>query len=220
MLSSTEENYLKALLRLTSDPAKKGQVGTNQLAARLEVSASTTSDMLKKLREKGLVDYEKYGKISLSAKGRHKALNIVRKHRLWETFLYQKLGFKWDEVHEVAEQLEHIQSEKLVESLDKFLGFPAFDPHGDAIPTADGTFVEVDRQLLSEVPAGQDYVIVSVRENDPGFLKHLSALGLSIQKKIHLSERLDYDRSLSIRLENKQFTISEKIAKNIFCKSA
>jgi DtxR family Mn-dependent transcriptional regulator len=138
MLSFTEENYLKALWHLTMDNTHKGDAGTNELAAHLNVKPATSNDMLKKLKEKKLVDYKKYGKSSLTNKGKKLAIEVVRKHRLWETFLYEKLEFTWDEVHEVAEQLEHIQSQKLVDKLDKFLNYPYFDPHGDVIPNAKG----------------------------------------------------------------------------------
>ncbi len=138
MLSFTEENYLKALWHLTMGNTLKDEAGTNELAAYLNVKPATSNDMLKKLKAKKLVDYKKYGKSSLTHKGKKLAIEIVRKHRLWETFLYEKLDFTWDEVHEVAEQLEHIKSQKLVDKLDKFLNYPALDPHGDVIPNAKG----------------------------------------------------------------------------------
>ncbi len=138
MLSFTEENYLKALWHLTIGNTLKDEAGTNELAAHLNVKPATSNDMLKKLKEKKLVDYKKYGKSSLTHKGKKLAIEIVRKHRLWETFLYEKLDFTWDEVHEVAEQLEHIKSQKLVDRLDKFLNYPALDPHGDVIPNSKG----------------------------------------------------------------------------------
>ena len=126
MLSQTEENYLKALFKLTYEN-NNNEAGTNELALTLEVKPATVNDMLKKLKDKEFVNYKKYGKITLSGKGKKIALEIIRKHRLWETFLYKKLEFTWDEVHEVAEQLEHIQSAKLVDKLDEFLDFPEFD---------------------------------------------------------------------------------------------
>ena len=137
MLSYTEENYLKALQKITLESGTK-DAGTNELATLLAVKPATANDMLKKLKEKKLVDYEKYGKIRLSGEGEKIAIDIIRKHRLWETFLYQNLEFSWDEVHDVAEQLEHIQSSKLIDKLDKFLGYPEFDPHGDPIPSSNG----------------------------------------------------------------------------------
>ena len=133
LLTYTEENYLKTLLKLTLE-SKRAEAGTNELATHLMVKPATVSDMLKKLKEKQLVDYEKYGKITLTDEGKKIGIEIIRRHRLWETFLYEKLEFTWDEVHEVAEQLEHIHSAKLVDKLDKFLNYPAFDPHGDPIP--------------------------------------------------------------------------------------
>src|SRR3954454_8694896 len=150
MLSHTEENYLKALFHLTTESIDKSKAGTNELAAHLNVKPASVNDMLKKLKEKKLISYEKYGKISLTAEGKRKAVDIIRKHRLWETFLYEKLEFSWDEVHEIAEQLEHIQSQKLVDKLDKFLKYPQFDPHGDAIPNAKGEMKAPFKKTLAE----------------------------------------------------------------------
>src|SRR5215218_3993071 len=154
MLSSTEENYLKALLHLTLISDKE-EAGTNEIAAYLGVKPATANDMFKRLKEKKLIRYEKYGKVSLVEKGRMLATDVLRKHRLWETFLYEKLEFTWDEVHEVAEQLEHIQSDKLIEKLDKFLNYPQFDPHGDVIPNAKGEMRTSFRKTLAEIEPGK-----------------------------------------------------------------
>ena len=153
MLSFTEENYLKALLKITIDN-NVVEVGTNELALHLNVKAATVTDMLRRLKEKKLINYQKYGKIGLNDNGRKIALEILRKHRLWETFLYQKLDFNWDEVHEIAEQLEHIKSAKLINKLDAFLDFPQFDPHGDPIPTEHGELKVTYEKTLSEVAVG------------------------------------------------------------------
>ena len=154
MLSFTEENYLKALLQLTLETGNKEDLGTNELAAHLSVKPATVNDMLKKLKEKKYVSYKKYGKSSLTNEGKKLAIEVVRKHRLWETFLYEKLEFTWDEVHEVAEQLEHIKSPKLVGKLDKFLNYPAFDPHGDVIPSAKGEMKMPVKKTLNEEEIG------------------------------------------------------------------
>lgn len=217
MLSVTEENYLKALLHITAENGSNGEAGTNQLAGKLNVRPATATDMLKKLREKGLVNYEKYGKISLTDKGRLAATHIIRKHRLWETFLYDKLGFRWDEVHDVAEQLEHIQSEKLVEQLDKFLGYPLFDPHGEAIPTAAGELVDQHRLKLSQAEAGHDYCITAVNDAHPHFLKYASQIGIGINSVVYVSERVDFDHSMNIKIDKKEMNISEKVAQNVYC---
>ncbi len=218
MLSVTEENYLKALLHITSESGANGEAGTNQLAGKLHVRPATATDMLKKLRDKELVNYEKYGKISLTEKGRLEATHIIRKHRLWETFLYDKLGFRWDEVHDVAEQLEHVRSDKLVERLDEFLGYPSFDPHGDAIPTAAGELLDQHRHKLSHVEAGHDYRITAVNDTNPHFLKYASQVGIGINSVVHVVERASFDHSLNIRIGEKQMNVSEKVAQNVYCK--
>ncbi|WP_090974140.1 metal-dependent transcriptional regulator [Parapedobacter composti] len=218
MLSDTEENYLKALLRITGEQGDTGEAGTNQLAGRLNVRPATATDMLKKLKEKQLVNYEKYGKISLTDTGRDLAVAIVRKHRLWETFLFEKLGFSWDEVHDIAEQLEHIKSEKLVEQLDKFLGYPQFDPHGDAIPTADGAYVSEVRLTLSEANTGNRYIIVAVRDNSPAFLQYVSQIGIGIHSEVTVLQQYAFDQSMALEIDGTKINISEKVAQNIYCK--
>lgn len=218
MLSITEENYLKALLRIATDKEGKGEAGTNQLASMLNVRPATVTDMLKKLKEKNLVEYVKYGKITLTKKGFGLATEILRKHRLWETFLFDKLGFSWDEVHDVAEQLEHVRSEKLVERLDKFLDFPQFDPHGDVIPKANGEFkMEIRNSLASSIP-GETYTVIAVKDNSPSFLQHISRLGIVINGSVHVIDRFDFDDSLSLEIDNKTVTVSGKIAENVYIK--
>lgn len=217
MLSDTEENYLKALLRITGDD-RKGEAGTNQLAGKLNVRPATATDMLRKLKDKQLVNYRKYGKISLTVSGRDMAISIVRKHRLWETFLYDKLGFSWDEVHEIAEQLEHIKSEKLVERLDRFLGFPQFDPHGDMIPTADGDYINVTRFTLAEASAGQQYTIIAVKDHGPSFLQYVSQIGIAIHSSVTILRHYEFDGSVALDIDGTAINISNKVAQNIYCK--
>lgn len=216
MLSVTEENYLKALLRITSEEESSGEAGTNQLASKLNVRPATATDMLKRLREKGLVNYEKYGKITLTDMGRELAVSIIRKHRLWETFLCSTLGFRWDEVHDIAEQLEHIQSDKLIERLDNFLGYPQFDPHGDIIPSADGAYISEDRQTLAGAIVGAHYAIVGVKDNSAEFLTYLNQIGIGISSELLVFGRYEFDRSIALEVEKKIVHISEKVAKNIF----
>ena len=180
MLSFTEENYLKALFQLIHENRLKSEAGTNELALHLGLKPATVNDMLKKLKEKKLIDYQKYGKISLTKLGTKAGVEVLRKHRLWETFLYQKLGFTWDEVHQVAEQLEHIQSQKLIDSLDKFLDYPEFDPHGDVIPNANGEIKYQYRITLSEIDAGKKCKMVAVIDNSPTFLKYVIELNSNI----------------------------------------
>lgn len=216
MLTTTEENYIKALLRISVEG--DGEAGTNQLAARLEVRPATVTDMVKKLSEKGLVDYKRYGKIKLTVKGRAKATEIVRKHRLWETFLYDKLEFSWDEVHDVAEQLEHVQSDKLIEQLDKYLGYPEFDPHGDTIPKANEEFVQEDRKSLADSKVGIPYSVIAVKDNSQEFLQYASRLGLTINSELTVLEHFTFDNSLAISIQGDTINVSKKVAENIYIK--
>lgn len=216
MLTITEENYLKALLALTSAKEDKNEAGTNELAAHLGVKPATVNDMLKKLKEKEFIHYEKYGKISLTTSGRLIATSIVRKHRLWETFLYEKLDFSWDEVHDVAEQLEHIQSEKLIEKLDKFLDYPEYDPHGDPIPKSDGHIPEVESFLLSVVEPGRSCNVISVKDTSNVFLKYLQQLNIGVGTEIKVLDKVDFDGSLTIMVTNTTFSVSKKLAENLF----
>lgn len=220
MLSIAEENYIKRLLSLTLDNPDKEGVGTNELANSLLVKPSTANDMLKKLRQKELIQYEKYGKIHLTAQGKKIGMDILRKHRLWETFLYEKLDFTWDEVHEVAEQLEHIQSEKLVEKLDKFLGFPHFDPHGDPIPNAQGEIQLLTKRMLSDEPAGSRCRMVAVKDNSAVFLNYVMELGLGINNQIEVVSKQDFDESMEISINGRIARVSKKFAQNIYIVSA
>ena len=216
MLSHTEENYLKALFHLTTESIDKSKAGTNELAAHLNVKPASANDMLKKLKEKKLISYEKYGKISLTTEGKRKAVDIVRKHRLWETFLYEKLEFSWDEVHEIAEQLEHIQSAKLIDKLDKLLNYPEFDPHGDAIPNAKGELDIKPRKTLSEIAIGKTCKLIAVKDNSATFLQYVVKVGLGISSKIKVLSRQDYDANLEIEVNGKKSTVSQKFAENIY----
>lgn len=215
MLSQTEENYLKSLLRISIDN-DVNEVGTNELAFALGLKPATVNDMLKKLREKKLVSYEKYGKISLTDSGRKLAVDILRKHRLWETFLYQKLEFSWDEVHEVAEQLEHIQSEKLIDKLDKLLDFPKFDPHGDPIPSKAGEIHIQHKTTLSEIAVGVTCKMVAVRDNSSSFLQYVVKVGLGINNEIKVISKQEFDSSMVIEVNGIQSNVSQKFAENIF----
>lgn len=215
MLSYTEENYLKALFHLTYETEQYNEAGTNQLASYMGVKPATATDMLRKLKEKGLIDYEKYGKITLSDDGKSHALEVLRKHRLWETFLFQKLDFSWDEVHEVAEQLEHIHSPKLIDKLDKFLGFPEYDPHGDAIPDANGNLKPSFRKSLAEVEPGVQCKMVAVRDNTVAFLQYVSQLNLKINTPIKVLSRQSYDGTIEILIDSQLNTVSQKFAENI-----
>ncbi len=217
MTSFSEENYLKAIFHL--EKVSPGGVPTNALAEKLETKASSVSEMIKKLSKKKLVAYQKYQGVSLSEKGRKTAVEIIRKHRLWEYFLVEKLNFSWTEVHDVAEQLEHIQSEKLVAELDKFLGFPRKDPHGDPIPDTNGNFQPLEKVLLAEVEPGQKGLCIGVRDSSREFLEYLDKNEIALGKNIEVLEREEFDQSVIIKLEGKKLYISKIIANNLFIKT-
>jgi DtxR family Mn-dependent transcriptional regulator len=215
-MTFSEENYLKAIYHLTI--LSDSEVSTNAIAEMMETKASSVTDMLKKLAEKDLVNYKKYQGVSLTENGKLSAKMIVRKHRLWEVFLVEKLDFSWDEVHEVAEQLEHIKSEKLINKLDEFLDFPTEDPHGDPIPNADGKIVKIEKQLLSELSENQKGMCVGVKDTSSEFLKYLDKQGIALGSKIEIIGRESFDLSLKIKVDNTDLTISNKIASNLFVK--
>ncbi len=215
-MTTSEENYLKVIYHL-SNLSPKG-VNTNAIAAMLDTKASSVTDMLKKLSEKEWVNYQKYQGVSLTEKGKLNAKIIVRKHRLWEVFLVEKLGFAWDEVHEVAEELEHIQSEKLINQLDQFLNFPSFDPHGDPIPNAKGEIKKIDKQLVSEIEIGKTITCVGVKDTSVDFLQYLNKQSISLGTKMKVLEKEPFDGTLKIEINNNVLVISYKIANNLFVK--
>lgn len=213
MLSLTEENYLKAIYHLSEDGARA--VLTNELAEAMTTKAASVTDMIKKLSAKNLITYEKYYGAKITAKGKTEALLVVRKHRLWETFLVQKLGFTWDEVHEVAEQLEHIHSTRLIDKLDEFLGFPKVDPHGDAIPDGKGRLNTKPQIPVEQLKEGYQGIIRAVKDSDSNLLKYLDKIGARPGVKIKVLSKESYDNSMEIMVENKRVFISKKVSKNI-----
>ncbi|MBI4930305.1 MAG: metal-dependent transcriptional regulator [Bacteroidetes bacterium] len=216
MNSLAEENYLKAIYKIAE--SGDGFITTNDIARRINTSAASVTDMLKKLSRKKLIRYKKYNGLSLSESGRKVALGVIRKHRLWEMFLVKVLKFKWDEVHEVAEQLEHIRSEKLVQHIDKVLQFPKFDPHGDPIPDSSGKFIlSKEKSLfLSEAKRDSNYIMKGVIDHTSAFLNLLDKSGIILGSKIKVKDIQPYDKSLAILLNGKKrLFISNQIAKNI-----
>lgn len=214
-LSYSEENYLKCIFKIGSENETQ-EAGTNALAEYLAVKPASVNEMLKKLKEKKLVEYEKYGKIKLTKTGREHAIDIIRKHRLWETFLYEKLEFRWDEVHEIAEELEHINSKKLIDRLDKYLNFPEYDPHGDPIPNDKGVLKKQSKKTLSQIEVGETCKMVAVKDNSSSFLQYVLSLGLGINNKIKVISREDFDHQTTIEINNEQKIVSLKFAENIF----
>ncbi|MCM4171816.1 metal-dependent transcriptional regulator [Arenibacter sp. TNZ] len=216
-MTRSEENYIKTIFHL----GRKGteEVATNAIAELMETKPSSVTDMIKKLSEKDLVNYKRYQGVSLTPLGTKRALSIIRKHRLWEVFLVEKLDFSWDEVHEVAEQLEHIKSDQLIDSLDRLLAFPKFDPHGDPIPDRNGAFKERDRDLLSEVPINTIGVCVGVKDSSATFLKFLDKNGIALGNQINVIEREEFDGSLNIEIDGRKMQISHVIASNLYIKT-
>ena len=215
MLSHTEENYLKTIYHLSNSGSKS--VTTNSIAEMLKTKPASVSDMIKKLNNKEMISYVKYQGVNITEAGRKVALAIIRKHRLWEVFLVNKLKFSWDEVHEIAEQLEHIKSPLLTQKLDEFLDFPKFDPHGDPIPDQNGNFrTKITQIPLNEMSLKQFGEVAGVKNTNTSFLKHLDKLNIKIGTKIEISEIIPFDNSMEIRVDQtKKVYISDEIAKNL-----
>jgi len=218
MFTLAEENYLKAIYHLEQDTG--GEVSTNAIAERMTTKASSVTDMVQKLADKELVSYKRYKGASLTPQGRKTAAGVIRKHRLWEVFLVEKLKFHWDEVHDIAEQLEHIHSEELVIRLDEYLGNPDFDPHGDPIPDKHGNVKRTEKKLLSELDKKQQGVCVGVKESSSDFLQYLDKKNITIGTKIAVLGKEFFDGSMVIQVGRDQFFISKKIAENLFVQTS
>jgi DtxR family Mn-dependent transcriptional regulator len=217
MLSPAEENYLKAIYALQYDQGSP--ISTNLISEKICTKASSVTDMLKKLSAKNLVDYQKYQGVFLTDQGMKHALKVLRKHRLWEFFLVEKLNYKWEEVHVIAEQLEHINSESLVDNLDAFLGYPKFDPHGDPIPDKNGKLSLSELNNLLDVKVGGCGVLKYVKDSSEPFLKYLNKINLSLGDRIEIVDREPFDDSLKIRIHERHIQISKIIAENLFIKN-
>ncbi len=215
MLSFAEENYLKTIYHLSRET--EGAVSTNAIADSLNTKAASVTDMIKKLSKKGVLSYQKYKGVQVSDTGKISALQVIRKHRLWETFLVDKLKFNWDQVHVVAEQLEHINSDLLIQRLDEFLAYPKYDPHGDPIPDENGEFKSKPRVALDQCVDGQTGIIVAVKDSNSAFLKYLDKIGLYLGAKIKILEKVEFDGSIEIQIDNKKNTfISKEVSENIW----
>lgn len=213
-MTPAEENYLKTIFKIAEREGKAAS--TNAIAADLQTTAASVTDMLKRLSDKALIVYERYRGVQLTEEGNQLATALIRKHRLWEVFLVDKLGFAWDQVHDIAEQLEHVRGEGLVDRLDLFLGRPRFDPHGDPIPDAEGRWAYRDQQLLSSCAPAQHVIITGVNEHSPTFLQYLNQLGLELGSALVLLERFDYDRSLRVHTNGRELVLSEKVTQNLW----
>jgi DtxR family Mn-dependent transcriptional regulator len=204
MNSQSEEDYLKALYHLEMD---FNAVSTNSIAEYLDMKPSSVTDMLKKLSEKKFINYQKYKGTSLTKKGKLIALSIIRKHRLWETFLVEKLGFGWDQVHTIAEQLEHIKSDELIENLDNFLGNPKYDPHGDPIPSKDGNIEKMNQKILVELKASQKGIITGVKKGTASLLNYLDKEKVKLGDSIKVIEILEFDGTYIVEINKRKLTL-------------
>lgn len=217
-LSLSEENYLKAIFSLGGN---ESAVSTRAIAQQLSAKDSSVTDMVKKLAAKGLLDYVRYKGVHLTELGLKSALVVIRRHRLWEVFLVRKLNFTWDEVHDIAEQLEHIQSPKLLNRLDEFLDFPEADPHGDPIPNQFGEMPQQTRMLLTDAACGTTFIIVRVKDDSPEFLQYLDATGIGIGDTVTPIQRIAYDDSLKMELDGKgPVHVSRKVSDQILVAEA
>ena len=214
--SIAEENYIKAVYHLQQD---EELVSTNALSAELQTRPASVTDMLKKLKTKRIISYEPYHGVKLSSEGKKVALGIIRKHRLWEYFLVDKLQFGWDEVHEVAEELEHITSSKLIDKLDAFLGYPKFDPHGDPIPDSRGRLALQQHEPLSGISEHKLVEITAVGSQSSELLEVLKHKGLQMGTRIEVKKIFEFDGSIELKIKNQPIvTISRDLAAVLFVK--
>ncbi len=212
--SEAEENYIKAIWRLQNGDSS---VSTNALSEELQTRPASVTDMLKRLKEKKLLHYEPYYGVKLNDEGRQLALRIVRRHRLWEYFLSEKLKFEWDAVHEIAEELEHVSSTELINRLDAFLGYPQTDPHGDPIPDTSGNMVVTSQMTLQQLGEQQAAIVTAVGDQSSSLLELLRQKQIKIGTKVEVLHRYKYDGSLELKIGTRhQTTISEQLAKTIF----
>lgn len=212
-VNQTIEDYLRSMYRLES---RDGKASNAALAKELAISAAAVTEMARRLADGGLLSYQKYQGLKLTKSGREVAVTITRRHRLWEVFLIQHLGFEWDEVHELADKLEHIGSEELVDRLEKFLGFPTHDPHGDPIPNKKGEIPNRPLVPLAQLEPGDTGVVARVSDEFPELLRYASSLGLSIAAEVRVVEKIAFDSSVRISANGRDAVVSEKLANSVF----
>jgi DtxR family Mn-dependent transcriptional regulator len=213
IFSQSEENYLKTIYHLQ---VGNEAVTTNELAEKLQTKPASVTDMMKKLNAKKLLHYKPYYGFYLSNEGKKIALNVIRRHRLWEYFLAEKLKFSWDEVHDVAEELEHVSSKKLIDKLDEYLHFPQFDPHGDPIPDSKGKIRSSNELPLAELPVNKTAEVSRVANQSVEMLELLQHKGITIGTRLEIKKHFDFDHSIELKVKTTAITISEQLAKNIF----
>ena len=210
----SQEDYLTAIFRNLDDA---GEIKPNLLAEKLEISNAAVTDMLRKLSRDGFVDYKKYKSIKLTNDGESYAKNMLRRHRIWEVFLHQTLGMSWDKVHEEAEKLEHSSSDELINLLEEFLDYPEVDPHGYPIPDKNGK-IKKSKSVVAITELSENDIVKVIRVNDDvkNLLSYITKIGISLGKEIIIKDKLEYDGSVLVKIDNKEMNISNKIASNIF----
>jgi DtxR family Mn-dependent transcriptional regulator len=214
MQTLSEENYLKVIYSLDKQGVKK--VTPTAISKALSNNPASVIDMLKRLVDKKLITYDKTKGAKLTSSGKVIAISVIRRHRLWEVFLAEKLAYEWDQVHDIAEQMEHIRSPDLADRLDKFLGFPKYDPHGDPIPSANGEMVSVSRLILEEAAVGKTYKVIGVKDSNPEFLQYLKRLDIGIGTTITIKEKITFDNSLMIQIgKNRHTSVSRVFSQNL-----
>lgn len=213
-LSLSEENYLKAVYHLSA--GGENEVNTNSISDYIQTRAASVTDMIKKLAVKGLVDYQKYHGLNITPEGAIAALRVIRRHRLWEVYLVEKLKMKWDEVHDIAEQLEHVKSDILIDRLDTYLGYPKFDPHGDPIPDKTGKMIAYKKIPLSEISIGGKGMVTAVVNSETAFLQYLDKVGIRIGIQLGVCDKFEYDGAIELKIDNgRVIQVSGKTAENI-----
>ncbi len=217
MLSEQIEDYLKNIYKIES---AEGRVATTALSRKLGIAPASVTEMIKKLAGEGIVSHTPYHGVQLTKEGRRRALRIIRRHRLWESFLVQVLKFDWHEIDEEADRLEHLTSEKLEQHIDRILGFPSTDPHGDAIPSAEGELADPRSEPLDRVQEGKTVVVRRVSDADPDILQLASRIGIALNRKIKVKEKIEFDGTLRVLVGRKEHSISSKLAHNIFVEGA
>ncbi|MBK6362293.1 MAG: metal-dependent transcriptional regulator [Saprospiraceae bacterium] len=219
MYTTSEEDHLKAIFKIAEK--EKKAVSTNSIAAFLNTAPASVTDMIKKLSEKELILYQKYKGVTLSPIGSKIAIQLIRKHRLWEVFLAEKLGFPWESVHELAEKLEHVDSDELINKLEEFLNFPKYDPHGDPIPNVDGKFTLRTQWSIAEFLPGQTGVLIGVKEHDKNFLLYLNDMQIKLGSQIKVLHKNNYDQSLRVLIEGRfENLITKNVAQQLLVKKA
>jgi DtxR family Mn-dependent transcriptional regulator len=212
-INHTVEDYLRSIYRVE---LRDGRAATNALARDLAISSAAVTEMIRRLADMGLIEYRRYQGATLTRLGLEHAVAVTRRHRLWEVFLIDRLGFGWDEVHEIADQLEHVASSELVDRLEGYLGCPSHDPHGDPIPTKEGVIVQRELVAIADLEVGECGVVERVSDELPELLRYASSLGLSIKANVTVLERIVFDGSVRLGTDAAEAVVSNKLARSVF----